>query len=103
MAMKIKNLLKDKSKWTKGTSYRNKYGHSVNNIKCADRFCLSGALDKCYTNDRAKWEAIGKLEDAIKTYIGNPHFNSGNVIVKFNDAASIKFKDIQAVLKIADI
>lgn len=98
--MKVRELLSDESKWTKGYYARDKYLHLVSyDDPQAVKFCLMGALDKCY-DDYDQWkEALDRLITAVSEKTGIPYLT----LPAFNDHPDTKFSDIQEVLAQADI
>jgi hypothetical protein len=64
--MKIKTLLKDKKRWTQGAMARNKYGNPIHptNPK-AVRWCLQGAITKCYPDPRIRYSVARILQDLL--------------------------------------
>lgn len=99
--LKVKTLLKSKKHWTQGSFARGKSGLKVRNVQSryAVSFCLAGAIWRCYGKDpEAKERAEIKLWTAIRKYAG-----VRLPIVVWNDLETTTFKDVKAVLKIADI
>lgn len=96
--MKIRELLTDESKWTKGSSAR-----YDNNFVClpasedAVKWCLMGALVKCYSYTPESYTIQEKMRNyTIKT---KGFYN----IVYFNDHGSTKFEDIKTLIDALDI
>lgn len=99
--MKIKELLTDESKWTRGISARNSIGKPIAfDSPLATCWCLIGAYIKCYpgevdlTNPNSVYQ---KLIKAVKTktpFIG---------ISVFNDHPQTTFADIRKLIEELDI
>ena len=99
--MKVKELLSDESKWTKGVLARNVNGYicspTSSEAKC---FCLLGAIDHCYADNKVAIDhSITKLKKAIYSHV-RPMVSM--TISTFNDYHA-SFEDIKKVLEIADI
>ncbi len=94
--MKVKELLTDSNKWCKAYSARDKHGNAeLPESPFATRWCLLGAVDKCYpVRDRA--DARIKLGAAICLIEKS---RSSNISV-FNDRATTNFSDITKVLEL---
>ena len=101
--MKVKELLSDESKWTKGVLAKDSYGCDCPPTDPdASCFCLLGAIDKCYDGfDSKKDLAIIKLKRAISRHPKTP-VHSPVTISTFNDYHA-SFEDIKKVLEVADI
>ncbi len=64
--MKVKELLNEPSKWTKGTWARNEKGEPVYESDChAVCWCLIGAIRKCYGSEETE-EILKKVRSALK-------------------------------------
>lgn len=87
--MKARTLLKSEDKWVKW--------HYTDNT---GRICLMEALSRCYKTEKTLDTAITKVENAIKVYTERK--TKPNIVV-FNDRKKTTFKDIQAVLKLANV
>lgn len=97
--MKIKELLNDRSKWTKGWYARDSFGadHPVDS-QYACKFCLSGAVLKCYSESERQ-TIYNKLMKAIKELYGLHLTN----VPMFNDSSNTTFEMVRAVIKKADV
>ena len=101
--MKISELLKDESCWTKS-----QFARDVNNVPVepgspdACSWCLIGALDKCYASTTTGSEARTKLTDAVRQY-SEPQCGSGWGVSTYNDREQTTFADIKAILEIAGV
>ncbi|MFI5404981.1 MAG: hypothetical protein ACHQ1D_00560 [Nitrososphaerales archaeon] len=89
--MKIKELLKNRWKWTKGAFARTWYGTKTEYYSSnASRFCLLGALLKCYNFD---FEEPGtKIELKI-----------GGTISEWNDNPDRTFAEVKQLVEELDI
>jgi hypothetical protein len=106
--MKVKELLTDESKWTKGAAARNARGVAIFvNQEEACQFCLSGALQKCYGESGPELnDAENRLAEAVWEYTNEPvHLRDKAIIdiIEFNDWRADGFKDIRAVIEKADV
>lgn len=87
--MKIKELLSDESKWTKGAIARDKDGvQTWSGSPNAYQWCLVGAIHKCYSNS-------SHIEQILANYF------KGSSIAVFNDNAT--FAEIRKVIEELDI
>lgn len=97
--MKVKELLTDESKWTRGAYARDSMGHHISSTdpdaKC---WCLQGAIDFCYRDSimSEKGPAIIRLYETVQQYYGTPS------VFHFNDRKAT-FEDIRKVIELADI
>lgn len=99
MFRKVKTLLADKKRWTKGTWQRNKYGHPVSeDCKSACKFCLEGALQHIY-DDYERRNAEKRIEQAINDLFPGK-FHS---LISFNDNPETTYEDIKRVLQRANV
>ena len=91
--MKIKELLSDSSKWTKRAMARD-----FNDLTCvahcdiAIKWCLLGAIVKCYPGGYKRIQILNKIID-----------NGISDISGFNDLSSTSFSDIKALVERLDI
>jgi hypothetical protein len=91
--MTIKDVLTDESKWHKGDLAMSPTGARVSpNSPSAFKFCLLGALEKCYTGEEYE-------EKKAKLYEANQCFS----IVLFNDSPSTTFADVMALVEKAGV
>lgn len=92
--VKVKELLDSEEKWCQGTSFARIDGQPCP-IENATRFCLLGAIEKCYGHSYVeKYKAGMLLKEAIP---------DGRLVSLFNDSSSTTFADIQRVLELADV
>lgn len=67
--MKVKDLLNSRARWTRGKCARDKHGHGVEPLSPrACRWCLIGAIDKCYPEDNG--QIFRKIVDGISPVTG---------------------------------
>lgn len=94
--MKIKELLTDETKWTKGSFAKDKYCTAVfatsSNAIC---WCLSGAMIKCYSGD--EYISVSKL---VSNRLRRLSFGD---IIKFNDDSEITFENVRNLIEGLDI
>lgn len=94
--MKIRELLSDESKWTKGQNARRETGTPVDsNDERAICWCLFGAVWKCYS-DRPSMLLVFEL---ISNELGSFHTD----IVGWNDDPFRHFADVKALVERLDI
>ena len=100
--MKVKELLSDESKWTKGVLAKTSSGSDCSPTDPkATCFCILGAIDHCYANNPIAADlAITKVKKAIA--IVGYNILVPMTISTFNDHHAT-FEDIKKVLEIADI
>lgn len=91
--MKVKELLSDKSKWTKNTYAKDKSNQPVpprsRNAVC---WCLIGAILKCYRNETKRSEITLKISN-----------KTGKLLSAFNDHKNTTFKTIKRLVNELDI
>lgn len=109
--MKINQLLKKESKWTKNALARDKHGNVISCLdvkyfsngktldlaKHAVSFSLYGAICTCYDYDDHE-HVVEKIRNAIKKVIGKDTY-----IAKFNNNEKTTFEDIRKVIEEAGI
>ncbi len=96
MAMKIKTLFSSSKKWMQGDFAENKYGKHVNsNSKSAVRWCLLGAIAKCYPNP----DEANEIEDIVALAIPRDYCG----VSSWNDSGNRKFSDIKKLVTKLDI
>jgi len=109
--MKISNLIYKEDKWCKGCLVTTTDGRKLQNLNIHHfeggkeinpasayiSFSLYGAIAYLYSGDGQGDVAI-KLGDAVRKYT-----RSNTYLAAFNDDMSTTFKDIQNVLKIANL
>lgn len=90
--MKVAELLSDKSKWTTNYLARDKYNSPTHfNDDAACKWCLLGAITKCYSRDLNGYNrAYLKIRDAT-------NYN----IAGFNDSST--YEEVMTVVREADI
>lgn len=89
--MKIRQLLKTRKQWTRNVAARDKYGHEVlPQSKKAVRWCLFGALLKCYPTEKHQRVVTKKLID-------DPSI-PGHYIL-WNDAQGRKFSEVKELIE----
>lgn len=93
--MKIKELLTDESKWTKGA-----FARTIDNAQICSAsqlavcFCLQGAMFRCYTIlDEFRVTRIKILKE----------LRSGDSIASWNDAPERTFAEVKALVEKLDI
>lgn len=92
--MKIRELLSDESKWTKGARARNPEGLPTSEFSSDARcWCVSFAAVKCYGVDRAGL-VIAKLSSAV----GSPRS-----LASWNDAPERTFKEVKELVDRLDV
>ena len=89
--MKIKELFSSHHRWTKNALAKNNSGERTDPLDSdAVRFCLLGAVEKCYPSESKRVNICEKIKNEIKA-----------VIPEFNDSHS--FKEIKALVEKLDI
>jgi hypothetical protein len=93
--MKVKDLLADASKWTRGASARDRSGKQCS-IYSPDavRYCLLGALLAAYDG-----EQLAAAVDAVRQAIGDEGQMS---IESWNDDHGRTFDEVRRVIELAD-
>lgn len=101
--MKIKELLSDKSKWTKRSYARNKYNKPVlEDSPNATKFCLLGARNYCYKyNSLKRIEIEAKISLTIGLLF--PRYLNKTSLIYFNDSKKTTFEMIRTVVETADV
>lgn len=88
--MKVKELLADRFRWTHKCMARDKWGHSVAvDSPRAVKFCLMGAVDKCYP----EWEENRAVRKKIYTRV--------TIMTTFNDLEG--YKAVKSLVDTLDI
>ena len=88
--MKISELLSSPSKWTQGSFAKDADGEPVCwSSRYAERFCLLGALKKCYPNV----EEQNRIRSLVRDRVG--------VITNYND--STDYQTVISLVKELDI
>lgn len=107
--MKIRELLSDESKWTKGWFARDAngisiiYGYGVCSESVAldgraCSWCLTGACKRCYPDTNDWWE---KLKDIKERLIQKGYY--GTSLSSWNDAPERTFAEVKALVEELDI
>lgn len=90
--MKIKDLLTDESKWTKGADARSEHSNFVMPESAfATCWCLRGLVYKCYEGEEA-YSVICKINNKLDT-----------AICVWNDAPERTFAEVKALVEELDI
>lgn len=97
--MKVRELLADPAKWTKGASAKLADGTTAPfSHEKAVCWCLMGATFRCYDSDHDLDHALMKLRKAITDKTGRVIGIAG-----FNDDEKTTHEDILAVCRDADV
>lgn len=94
--MKVKELLTDESKWTKGEFARTAEGMCCGSLSSfAVRWCLDGAVDHCY---RGNGDGViySEVREKVKKEIGGSVWD-------WNDNKERTFEDVKALIEKLDI
>ncbi len=92
--MKAHQLLSDKSKWTTGYLAKNKRGNATEPVhQDAVRFCLVGAVHRCYPDTAERLQAISTLGIVVFP----------DSVGSWNDAGGRTFTEVRTLLKELDI
>jgi hypothetical protein len=96
--MKVKELLADEKAWTRWAFARDAEGNAVSpESRDACRFCLLGAIRRCYAGDHdGMWAAMDRLRQVIPA--GDAH-----EISEFNDLPGTTHAAVLAVVQEANI
>lgn len=99
--MKIRDILKSRSNWTRFVLARTNTG-VLASVFASDAcsFCLSGALQRAYPEATAAINAERKLKEAIKHLFPSRPCES---ISAFNDCSSTTFEDVCRVVDWAGV
>jgi hypothetical protein len=93
--MKIRELLSDESRWTQRTDARDDRGAPCNpSSRYARRWCLLGAISKCYDGDLF-------IYNRIENHLGVDCHGKSIFVSKFNDTHT--YVDIKALVDELDI
>ena len=95
--MKVRDLLTDETRWTKGVSARNALGQGgvCYDDPSATSWCLAGAIHKCYGIDG--WDPIAKRVYALIQPL--PKGGMG----EWNDDPARSFSEVRALVEELDI
>ena len=93
--MKVKELLSDRSKWCQGSFATDAEGNP-RGIMAPDatRFCLRGALGRCYPEQTEYDAARKRLESSLSSH---------SCLMEFNDSTFTTFTDVKELLERADV
>jgi len=99
--LKVRELLSDESKWTKGTYARNSENIRVYATSLeASRWCLVGALRKCYPGfGEDYYEAQRKIENTL----GHSIHSFVCYLPDWNDAPERTFKEVKDLVNKANV
>ena len=86
--MKIRELLSDPSKWTQGCFARDVYGGVASRLEDECRWCLVGALGRCYDDSE-----FDRVYDLIKAAVPERQ------IVHWNDDPKRTFEDVRKLVE----
>lgn len=100
--MKILDLLNNKTKWAKKHLALDADGYSVGVCSStAVRWCLLGAITKCYETAPDRLQAIFLLSAALpKQYQTRCSYED---IISFNDRPATTFRRVRALLKKSNV
>lgn len=99
--MKIRELLTNQSKWTKGAFAKTATGHPTDyDSNDAAKFCLVGAARKCYGRGE---EGNAVLRTLIYEIDGRRPFRDAKNVASWNDALGRTFADVKALVERLDI
>ena len=91
--MKIKDLLTDKTKWTRRNYAVKEAGHPVHfSDPEAVAFCMYGAIDKCYRTSHDNQRVVDLVRDSLPSEIA-----------QWNDDPKTTFEDVKAIVERLDI
>lgn len=97
--MKMKELFKNKSMWTKGALARDKNKDVISPISSdACSWCLKGGLMKCYQDE----VIFDKIQMCILKYIQEKYPSFSN-LPNWNDATRRTFEDVSKLVQELDI
>jgi hypothetical protein len=92
--MKIKDLLTDRSRWVQGPVAMDRYGRSVYpESRWACKWCLWGAIEKCYSN----WDDVLVVRDKLYSVLPYPN------IIEWNERRGRTFDEVRAAVVAADV
>lgn len=92
--MKVRELLDDASKWTRGAFAANVFGeHVPYDAPSAACWCLRGAIFRCYGRQTEQSERVSNL---VYATLDAP-------IATWNDCRGRKFADVKALVEELDI
>jgi hypothetical protein len=95
--MKAHQLLSEPEKWTQFAYARDKDGHPTQvTAPEATRFCMLGALRKCYPDFASELSALSKVRQSIKRLYHEDYAMPS----AFND--TMPYEDVKRVLEDAD-
>lgn len=97
--MKVRELLDSPEKWIQHASVINAQGHQTWNIDEGVRFCLSGALKRCYGDAYPRW---AEVRTVIQADLGLCKCGCGS-IAAWNDRPNTCYRDVKALVDRLDI
>lgn len=98
--MLVKELLSDESKWTKHTYARNSVGEAVRaSSDSACSWCVFGAIEKCYPDERLYEDIVHKLDDVVFSLF-NDNFST---LAEWQDRPDTTFAMLRQVLERANV
>lgn len=96
--MKVQELLSDESKWTQHVFAKNSQGVPTDSTSpFACRWCLIGAVNRCYPTAEERRLVLVKLNSAL----GNMGHPKTYIIVDYNDTHT--FPEIKKLVDALDI
>jgi hypothetical protein len=100
--MKAYNLINKPQKWCKNYEALDNQGNPVNPINMsACRFCLLGAITRCYQDDDIRKEIYKKLIQ-INNLSSKYHYSEPeDILAEFNDEHT--HKDVYSLLRKANV
>jgi hypothetical protein len=101
--MKLLQLLNTSKRWCKGYLAKTENGiPTMPNNSDAVKWCLIGAVQKCYGDHRCE-NVEEKIKEAIRSEFPKITFSDWNTIVEFNNAPTTSFRKLRRVLKKANV
>jgi len=100
--VKVKELLSDESKWTKGAYAKDENGRYVScHSSLAVSFCLIGSIERCYgDDDRAYVSVRNQVLEYLNKNVVDSRFSTN--IVQFNDRCAT-WNDVKTMIDVLDI
>lgn len=102
----VLDLLKDSTKWCRGAFGMDRDWYAVGSASPnAVRWCLSGAINRCYPKTNECLHAFSKVVEAIKMV--SPHYRNvesiadGHIVACFNDES--EHAKVIEVLQLAQV
>jgi len=95
--MKVSELLSDRSKWTQEVCARDKHGDPIDfHDPLACKWCLLGAVYRCYSIEGGQGAVLGKLQSTI-----NKHYRGRLSIPSIND--NFGYEVVMEIVREADV